>query len=332
MEARRPRYRQYGAAPPNRGHPLANLTQLMSLTATEPAPAPRQVPRRYLALGLIGVAIILLGALVIVRDNFAPTSTSTVESFNPAPSSLITSLASVPASVYDSVGIDSPANPVTAPQRAGNGTSPLWEASDDNGPPKPVVFFYGAEFAPYAAAERWPLILALSRFGTFSQLGLMQSSQTTAFADLSTFTFWQSSYTSKYLIFEPVERYGSLDPTGARYLGLQQLDARQAAAVASAGTGATTFALLDVANRWVLSGAGYSPTVLAGMTQGQIAGILTTPATPANPAAPLTQAVVASANEITATICSVDGGRPGAVCEGKGVLAADAALRIPPPA
>ena len=46
----------------------------------------------------------------------------------------------------------------------------------NGGPPLPVVFFYGAEFAPYAAAERWPLILALSRFGTFHRLGLMQSS------------------------------------------------------------------------------------------------------------------------------------------------------------
>src|ERR1700722_260912 len=109
MEARRPRYRQHGAAPPKPGHPLVNLIRLMSLTATEPAPAPRQIPRRYLALGLIVVAIILLGTLVIVRDNFAPSSTSTVETFNPAPGSLIGSLASVPASIYDAVGVDSPA-------------------------------------------------------------------------------------------------------------------------------------------------------------------------------------------------------------------------------
>ncbi len=329
MEARRPRYRQDGAAPPKRGHPFANLTELMSLTANEPAPAAnavRQIPRRYLALGLIVVAIILLGALVIVRDISGPSSTSTVETLNPASSSLISSIGSVPASVYDAVGVDSPANPIAAPHPAGNGTTPLWEASDSDGAPKPVVFFYGAEFAPYAAAERWPLVLALSRFGTFTQLGLIQSSATTAFANLSTFTFWQSTYSSKYLIFESVERYGSLDPTGARYLGLQKPDARQAAAVASAGSGATTFAFLDVANRWALSGASYSPTVLAGLSQGQIAGNLTTPA------APLTQAVVASANEITAAICSVDGDHPAMVCESKGVVAADALLRIAPPA
>ena len=70
----------------------------------------------------------------------------------------------------------------------------MWLATVNGGPPLPVVFFYGAEFAPYAAAERWPLILALSRFGTFNQLGLMQSSSTTAFANLSTFTFWKVSY------------------------------------------------------------------------------------------------------------------------------------------
>jgi hypothetical protein len=35
------------------------------------------------------------------------------------------------------------------------------------------VFFYGAEFAPYAGAERWPVVVALSRFGSFEQLGLM---------------------------------------------------------------------------------------------------------------------------------------------------------------
>src|SRR5580658_7608540 len=293
----------------------------MSLPASEPASPTtlRHIPRRYLALGLIVVAIILLGALVLVRDNSGPSTTSTVETFNPAPSSLVTTMTSVPASVYDSVGTSSPANPVQAPQPTGSGTTPLW-LSSDAGTSKPVVFFYGAEFAPYAAVQRWPLILALSRFGTFKELGLMQSSASTAFADLSTFTFWNVSYTSKYLILESVERYSSLNPTGGRYLGLQRPNARQAAAIASYGAGANTFALTDVANRYVLNGASFAPGVLAGLTQNQIAGNLGTPASP------LTQAVASAANEITASICAVDGDRPDAVCESKGVLAADQVL------
>ncbi len=305
---------------------MANLTQLMSTSAPEPVSAPhaRQIPRRYLALGLIIVAIVLLGALVIVRDNAGPSSTSTVETFNAAPSSLVSTLASLPASAYDAVGVDSPANPVTPPAAVGNGRAPLWQTTDDSGAPKPVVFFYGAEFAPYAAVERWPLVLALSRFGTFGQLGLMQSSSTTAFANLSTFTFWNASYHSDDVALQTVERYSSLNPTGARYLALQTPDAQQSAAIASYATSPKTFALLDVANRYVLNGAAFSPSVLAGLAQNQIAGDLSTPS------APLTQATLAAANEITAAICSVDGQRPDAVCASKGVEAADDLMKIAP--
>src|SRR5580704_15756457 len=90
----------------------------------------RHIPRRYLALGLIVVAIILLGALVLVRDNSGPSTTSTVETFSPAPSSLVSTVTSVPGSVYDAIGISSPAIPVQAPQRAGNGSAPIWLATD----------------------------------------------------------------------------------------------------------------------------------------------------------------------------------------------------------
>jgi hypothetical protein len=298
----------------------------MSQPAPEfaPAPALRHIPRRYLALGLIIVAICLLGALVLVRDNSGPSTTSTVETFNPAPSSLVGTVTSVPGPVYDAVGVTSPAVPVQAPQPAGNGSAPIWLATAD-GETLPVVFFYGAEFAPYAAVQRWPLILALSRFGTFNQLGVMQSSATTAFASLSSFTFWRVHYSSKYLILESVERYSALNPTGGRYLGLQRPNTKQAAAIASYGASANTFALLDVANRYVLSGASFAPGALAGLSQSQIAGNFGTPASP------LTQAVVTAANEITASICAIDGDKPETVCESKGVIAADEVLEITPP-
>jgi hypothetical protein len=202
----------------------------------------------------------------------------------------------------------------------------LWRATVNGGPPEPVVFFYGAEFAPYAAAQRWPLVLALSRFGTFKRIGVVQSSTTTAFANVSTFTFYDTYYTSKYVILEPVERYGSLNPTGARYLSLQTPSARQRASIANYASSATTFPLLDVGNRWVLNGASFAPSVLMGLSQDQIAGDLSAPASP------LTQAVISAANEITASICAVDGQEPGNVCESRGVLAADSALKITPSA
>ena len=36
----------------------------------------------------------------------------------------------------------------------------------------------GAEYCPYCAAERWSMIVALGRFGTFSGLQTMRSSST----------------------------------------------------------------------------------------------------------------------------------------------------------
>jgi hypothetical protein len=301
----------------------------MSQPAYESTSAPilRQIPRRYLALGLIIVAIVLLGTLVLVRDNSGPgTTSSTVETFTPASSSLLSTMASVPASVFDAVGVNAPTVPVAPLKPAGAAGAPAWLATVNGGPPLPVVFFYGAEFAPYPAVQRWPLVLALSRFGTFHQLGIMQSSPTTAFANLSTYTFWKVSYTSPYVILESVERYSSLNPSGGRYLGLETPDARQAAAIASYGSGSNGFALLDVANRYTLNASSFSPAVLAGLTQDQIAGYLT------SPASPLTQAVVTAANEISAAICSTDGDKPGAVCDSRGVLAADALLKITAPA
>ena len=136
----------------------------------------------------------------------------------------------MPAAAYDAVGVDSPTNPLDP--TAGRRRARTWESAADGGRAKPVVFFYGAEFAPYAAAERWPLVLALSRFGTFSQLGLMQSSASAAFADLSTFTFWQAG------LREQVRRPRSTWSATARstrpaagYTRLENPNARQAAAV-----------------------------------------------------------------------------------------------------
>jgi hypothetical protein len=286
----------------------------MSVPARELTSAPpvgRRFPRRLVALGLIGLAIVLLGALVIQRDASGPGSSSTVETFNPAPASLITSLGSVPAAVFDTVGTNSPTVPVTPLQPTGS--RDVWSTSDASGSPKPVVFFYGAEFAPYAAAERWPLVVALSRFGTFTQLGEVQSSPTTAFADLSTFTFWQVKYSSRYVALQSVERYGILNPTGARYLGLEVPDARQTAVEADYSHGSRILALADVGGRWVTDGASFTPGALDGMTQNQIAGALT------SPSSPLAQAVVASANEISAAICAVDGNHPGSICHSRGV-------------
>ena len=59
----------------------------------------------------------------------------------------------------------------------------------------------GAEYCPYCAAERWALVMALSKFGTFTDLQGTTSSATDTNPSTPTFSFYGSTYTSKYLSF-----------------------------------------------------------------------------------------------------------------------------------
>ena len=68
-------------------------------------------------------------------------------------------------------------------------------------------------------------------------------------------------------------------------------------------SGAVPF--LDIANRYILAGAQYSPQVLAGLSAAQIASQL------ANPASPVAQAIDGSARVIVVAINQALAGRAG---------------------
>ena len=68
------------------------------------------------------------------------------------------------------------------------------------------------------------------------------------------------------------------------------------------------------------SGASYSPQILAGKTQEEIAAAL------ADPKSPIAQAIVGSANVLTAAICATTDQQPAAVCTSSGVKAGAAKL------
>jgi len=63
-----------------------------------------------------------------------------------------------------------------------------------------------------------------------------------------------------------------------------------------------------VGGRYMWSGSPFSPDVLAGQAQDRIAATL-----PAGSGA-AARAILANANELTATICALDGNRPTEVC------------------
>ena len=67
------------------------------------------------------------------------------------------------------------------------------------------MLYVGAEYCPFCAMERWALIGALSRFGTFTGVTETTSSSTDVHPDTPTFSFKDAKYTSDVVAFEAVE-------------------------------------------------------------------------------------------------------------------------------
>jgi len=236
-------------------------------------------------------------------------------SASPAQAAALAALTSIPTSVTDAVGsggsqvegkpLAIPGQPLTA-----------------NG--KPEVFYAGAEFCPFCAAQRWSIILALSRFGTFSGVQPIRSAaadgagNSESYPNTATWTFYGSSYTSSYLTFTPVETLTNIpDPSTGSYTKLQTPTKAQQALIGkwdaspyvpSGESGAIPF--IDFGGKYIMAGAGYSPGLLASMSWSQIA------AATANPATPIAKGAGGTANYITAALCKLTGNQPASACTG----------------
>src|SRR5208282_2314875 len=79
---------------------------------------------------------------------------------------------------------------------------------------KVEVAYVGGGWCPYCALGNWPLQIALSQFGTFTQLGRPQSSSTTdVYPGLKSWSFTGARYVSKYFKLDAFESsQGSSQP------------------------------------------------------------------------------------------------------------------------
>ena len=294
-------------------------------------------PGRPARLAWGAVVVILLGVVGLVTYALTHVSSPTAPAL-PAVTSpaVLATLSSVPTSTFDDVGATAPGTVLTPPTVL-TGQPPL---SVDG---KPDVLFVGAEYCPFCAAERWPLVVALARFGRFTALHDAVSSAQTVFPSTSTFSFVGVAYTSRWVTLTGVELFSDQTGPDGAFRRLARLTPAQAAVVArtapSAGglsAGGTPF--LDVAGRLATTTSGFSPALLAGQSQAQIADAAAspTPAAAANGTGtttpPTGQAVLAVANQLSAGICAATGQQPASVCLSKGVLAADTALGLSRPA
>jgi len=275
-----------------------------------------QRKRIYLAGGSILAVIVVVVAFVLIKQNSGSSSGASASNgpTGAALTSLVNQTTSVPASVLDQVG--GGGSQVTAKPITLNGGTPLTSGG------KPEVLYMGAEYCPFCAAERWSMIVALSRFGTFSGLATTHSAskngsgQAEVYPNTSTWTFANAKYTSNYLTFTPVEMQTNIpDPSTGGYTNLQTPTSEQQALmnkwnappyVPSGYQGSIPF--IDFGNKYMISGASYNPQVLAGKTWEQISAALH------DPSSQIAQAINGTANYITATICKLTGNQPATAC------------------
>ena len=272
--------------------------------------------RILIASGSIIAVVAIVVAFIVVKANSKPPATSSSNGpTGTALASVVSDLTTVPASTTDKIG--NGGGQVSAKPKAVTNGTPLTA----NG--KPEMLYMGAEYCPYCAAERWAMINALSRFGTFSGLSTIHSAaangagQTEPYPNTPTWTFHGSTYTSKYLTFTPVESETNIpDKASGGYTALETPTKDQTALltkydvppyVPSGSEGAIPF--IYFGGKYIIAGASYSPQVLAGLSWSKIASEVKN-----NPSSDVAKAVVGTANYITAAICKMTGNQPASAC------------------
>ncbi len=251
-------------------------------------------------LAIVGVMVLVSSLRGTARTGPAPAASGPVPTTSaprmPAPGQVVDDATHVPVAAYDAVG-------------AGTVISSPFKISGDpltvDG--KPQVFYYGAEYCPYCAAERWGVVTALSRFGTWTNLQSTTSASQDVFPGTPTFSFYRAKYTSQYIAFDAVE-IETNQRSGDGYQKLETPSVAQNALVTKYDTqGSIPF--IDFGNKFMISGATYDPQVLQGKSIDEIAASLKDPSTD------ISKSVLGAANQMTAAICEMTDGKPGTVCD-----------------
>jgi len=289
---------------------MSQLTRLSRVLIDEPlAPRPnvedlwtrsrrRQQRRRSVTAGLL--ALIVIGAFSITK----------IESTSPSsPTSPYTSTANVQLASYYQAAVAVPDATLQAVGLPSNVAIPTKITSSvstvaTNG----VVSYVGAEYCPYCAIQRWALLVALSKFGSFTNLdNQILSSSSDVYPSLASWSFIGAKYSSTYFTFDPTEVTSSTPGDVGGYQPLEKMSAAQQRAFSKFNPqGGLPF--VDIGNNYVTLGASSSPSVLEGLTLGEIGGDLS------SASSPVAQAIDGTANYLIAALCTMVQGPTPSVC------------------
>ena len=299
---------------------MGKASRIKQQSAREKIAAQREAARkaerrnRILITGgsTIVVLVIVLAFVVVKLSQGSPSSSGNSSSTGTAlPASVASQVTGVPAATLNTVGQGAvPAFTQGKPPFTPGSGPPLTSGG------KPEMLYIGAEYCPYCAAMRWPMAVALSRFGTLTALHGIHSTSSDVYPRTATLTFYKSGYHSNYLAFTPVET------TTVSKVSLQNPTNAQNAVWARYEPDPQTrgFPFVAFSNKQVMKGYFYNPAVLQGKSWSQIAAALH------DPTSPIAKSVLGAANYITGAICQMTNNQPANVCNSAAVTAVKSGL------
>lgn len=266
--------------------------------------AAQQQKRQRLQWSIGIVVLVVVGVVVLVlakastSDKAGTDGNSADLVAKPAPASIATDLAAVPLPAIAAAASIPSSNPVKP--------NPDGKPMKVDG--KPEVLFIGAEFCPYCAGERWSLVSALSKFGTFSDLQVIHSAE----SNVPTMTFVGSKYTSKYVAFTPVEMNGNTKK-GGNWVPLETPTASQQELFSTLG--GNSFPFIDFGGTAYQSAGSVDVANLVGKTQTDIASTLAGSTKNDTDPTSLRGNVNSVTAEFIRTICGLTDNQPANVCK-----------------
>ncbi len=276
-----------GGRPPGRQPgPQARQRARERIAAERSARQRAEARRRLLIpIGSVTAVLAVLVALVAVKL----TSGTAAASESPAAASVVRQVTTVPAAVLARISTGQPVTPLQPAET----TRPALTVSG-----KPAIVFVSEESCPFCAAERWPLVVALSHFGSWNHLGSTSSSATDIYPNTATFSFRAAGYRSAEVTLRTTELADNVGhPLQAQTpLDTRLIDTYDVPPYVNSADQSGAVPFLDIGNRYILAGAQYNPQVLAGLSAAQIAGQLR------NPSSPVAKAIDGSAKVIIAAI------------------------------
>jgi Domain of unknown function (DUF929) len=265
------------------------------------APTPERFSKKLLVL-LIAVMIVsgsLVGYLIYAQASQKDTVHTGLLNSTISPT-LYQNLTTVSDSTLAAIGYNQSGDYAPA------AISPPGFYYESGSPPKPEILFIGAEWCPYCAAERWSLIVALSKFGNFSGLEYMQSAEDED--SIATFTFVNATYSSPYISFVAVEHqdrnHNTLQTPTAEEQSLWD--------TYTPSGEANPIPFVYIYGQYYLTGAQYEFSSLVGLNWTQIGSQLN------NPSSSTAKLIDGAANQLILSICSAlqtrNMARPSGLC------------------